>query len=158
MNLSFTHAGTLVGLVLYKSCANSPRHFKFMCATELHCYVQRILFFCRSSFSSMNFLQCFCTFFHSDPWALYGGANIDVLFKVRHSIVSYHVEPLPISLLIAIYCKKKPPWCWLINKLMYTYNDKWLGVSFILFPSSRIIVVGSLLAPKTYWATVLWLG
>lgn len=61
--------------------------------------------------------------------------------------------------LITIYCKKKYHWWELEDALIYGYKYKDLGDSLILYPFSRIIVLGSLvLSTRWYQAWVLSCG
>jgi hypothetical protein len=67
-----------------------------------------------------------------------------ILFRVEHSTISCYLysDQFSAFVLISIKSKKKHFWRGLSNALLYGYNSISLRVILIVYPFSRIIVVG----------------
>lgn len=76
------------------------------------------------------FIQPFCLLFHE---LLVEGCDWYIPFMAGHYIFSLHVQPLSISVLNAIYCKKFLGW--------EMYCNKSSGVALMLCLVRRIVVV-----------------
>lgn len=127
-------AGVWSGLGLHRSFSGRYNYCELVYVATL--LYQNILFPC--SYSS---LLAF-THFYSDPWSLRGDWSIQP-FKSDHSVVVYclYLVQLWVSVLFIVYYKYKLPRWVFRDTVIYKYNNKSLGIGWMLHPSISIMVV-----------------
>lgn len=156
-------SGDLSSLSLHRSCACGHNDGEFICAAPLICPENddnnkkpvSLVFFPTSD--SYNL---YSHFFCRDLWAVRGWVYYTMYVPSRadQSTVSdsLHIDSLSIFVLTAVNCKRKLLWWGLRDSLICGYSNKSSGVTFILYPVTRIRVLSSPLGPRTNEARGSW--
>lgn len=87
-----------------------------------------------------------------EPWE--GSYCIYVLFRAENSSSTYslHLDQLWVSVLVPTYCKEKVSMMKIERCINYRCYETLLGVSLILFPISRLALLGSPSGSMTHLA------
>lgn len=101
-------------------------------------------------------LDCSC--WHSSnmvPGNLAGTLDTGIAFGHEHSVdtSSLYFNEVWVSVLIVIHSTRKPLWWGLRAAIIYEYRDTDIEGSLILYPLSKVMIVG---LPWGLWTTQLW--